>query len=473
MLNLKWRPKTRSAAAALWLDLALTLALGATHTAARAQQPAQAASASLAGTPAPSAAAATIITLDDAIRRAQMNEPAYRAAVGDAEVAKLDKQIAEASLLPSASGHTQAFYTQPNGRNNAAGQIGSQPAPKFIANNAIHEYATQVLVNENLSVAQLADAARTEALAAQARAQQEIARRGLVATVVDLYFSVQTTRQKLDLAQRTAGETDSFRDLTVKLEGGREVAHADVIKADLQSQQRHRDLEDAKLNEEKARLDLAVLLFPDPRTPYALAPADAVPPALPEQSAVEAAAQRNNPDLGGALAAIRAADKEVLANRAAYLPNLSLNFTYGIDAPQYALNGPGGVRNLGYATFATIDIPVWDWFSTQHRVQQSEIRRDEAKVTLTYTQKRLVTQLQEFYSEAATANAALASIQTSVAAAAESLRLTKMRYSAGEATVLEVVDAQNTRFTTDTELEDGLMRYRVALANLQTLTGAL
>ncbi|HEV2731946.1 MAG TPA: TolC family protein, partial [Terriglobales bacterium] len=57
--------------------------------------------------------------------------------------------------------------------------------------------------------------------------------------------------------------------------------------------------------------------------------------------------------------------------------------------------------------------------------------------------------------------------------AAESLRLTTLRYQAGEATALEVVDAQNTRTQSQNALNDGQVRFRVALANLQTLTGSL
>ena len=42
----------------------------------------------------------------------------------------------------------------------------------------------------------------------------------------------------------------------------------------------------------------------------------------------------------------------------------------------------------------------------------------------------------------------------------------------GEATALEVVDAQNTLTTTRNAYHDGQARYHVAIANLQTLTGA-
>ena len=41
------------------------------------------------------------------------------------------------------------------------------------------------------------------------------------------------------------------------------------------------------------------------------------------------------------------------------------------------------VKNLGYSASVTLDIPVWDWLATEHKVKQSEIRRDVAKVALT------------------------------------------------------------------------------------------
>ena len=56
-------------------------------------------------------------------------------------------------------------------------------------------------------------------------------------------------------------------------------------------------------------------------------------------------------------------------------------------------------------------------------------------------------------------------------AATENLRLNTLRYQAGEATILELVDAQNTVTQARNAYDDGLARYRAALANLQTLTG--
>jgi outer membrane protein TolC len=215
-----------------------------------------------------------------------------------------------------------------------------------------------------------------------------------------------------------------------------------------------------------------VLLFPDPRTPYTVQGEDNIA-ALGAKADVEQAAAKNNPELKSALASLNQSGAEVLAARAAYLPSLGLNTTYGIDAPQFAVNGPDGVRNLGYSASVTLDIPVWDWLATEHKVKQSEIRRDAAKVALTAAQRRLIAQIDETYSEAAAARDQLASLDASEQTAAESLRLTKLRYTAGEATVLEVVDAQGAYLTAANAREDGRVRYRTALAELQTLTGTM
>ena len=130
-----------------------------------------------------------------------------------------------------------------------------------------------------------------------------------------------------------------------------------MVKAQLEEQQRQRELSDAQVAAEKARLELAVLLFPDPRTPYTLAAAGDVRH-LPSRSEVDQAAAKNNPELKSALAALGVSNADVLAARAAYLPDLGLNVTYGIDAPQFAVNGPDKVRNLGYSASVTLDIPV-------------------------------------------------------------------------------------------------------------------
>jgi len=414
-----------------------------------------------------------LITLDEALKRAQSSEPTFAAALADSKVAGLDRAIAHAGLLPSVTYHNQALYTQPNGLTNQAGQgVSPQPSPIFIANNAVREYASQAVINEDIGLAQVSAVRRADAAAAVASAELEIARRGLVSTVTGLYYGLAAADQKLAIARRAKAEADDFVKLTGQREQVREAAHADTVKAQLEQQQRDRELSDAKINADKARLELAVLLFPDPRTPYTINVPD-TPAPLASRADVDQLASKNNAELKSALATLRVSDADVLTARAAYLPSLGLNYTYGIDAPQFAVNGPDGVKNLGYSAMATLDIPVWDWLATEHKVKQSEIKRDAAKVALTATQRRLIAQLDDAYAEAQAARDQLASLDASVTTAGESLRLTRLRYTGGEATVLEVVDAQAAFITVQNAREDGRVRYEAALAALQTLTGTM
>jgi outer membrane protein TolC len=420
-------------------------------------------------TPAAGASAVPVISLDDAIHRAEANDATFALAKADSRTTQLDRSIARAGLLPSATFHNQYLFTQGNGTSDRIGQTTTTPAPRFIANNAIHEYASLGMVNETLGLQQFSAVSLADANAAKAAAELEIARRGLVSAVVTLYYNLGAFEAMVGVTQRALDDANSFLTLTQQREQAREAAHADVLKAELQQQQRVRDLADARVALTKAHLELGVLLYPDPRTDFTTeAPA---PPALPDRADVEAAAGKNNAELKSALASLRASEAQVTSARAAYLPDLALNYTYGIDAPQFAVNGPGNARNLGYSASATLDIPLWDWLATEHKVKQSQILRDAAKVALSATQRRLVADLSEFYDEAAAARDQLASLEVSVTTAQESLRLTRLRYVGGEGTVLEVVDAQNSLVAAENAQASGIVRYQTALANLQTLTG--
>lgn len=424
-----------------------------------------------------SAASSVVIDLTEAVHRAEVADPTYAGAIAANKVAAQDRTIARSAFLPNVHYYNAYLFTQ--GQRLSAIELtklkasGQSTPPAFIASNSVHEYMSQAQVNETVGLGVFAQYKHAGAAAAFASAQQEVARRALVVYVVNAYFTLLAANGKQAVAQRAANEAEHFSALTRKLESGGEVAHADVVKADLQLEQRQRDLSDAGLAAEKARLDLGVLLFPDPRTDYKLADDFSQMPPVPALAAVQAAARQNNPDLRSALSAVQMADQDVNAARAAYLPDLTLNYSYGIDAAQFAINGPEGEHNLAYSAAVTLDIPVWDWFATQSRVRQAKAIRSVARTQLTSTQRQLVAELQEFYNEAHVSGMQLASLDQSVKDAQESLRLTNLRYTAGEATVLEVVDAQNTLTIAESARDDGVVRYQVALANLQTLTGVL
>jgi outer membrane protein TolC len=421
-------------------------------------------------TTTPPAGAPVRITLQQAIALARKAEPTYHNALTAAGIAKQDRVLARDALLPSVNFTTAELYTDPN---NSIFRV------KYIANNAPHEYVSQGDVHEVLDAAAFASYRRSAALAAVAKAQAEIAARGLVVTVVHAYFNVAAAEEKLSIAKRASDEGDKFLQLTQELEKGGEVAHADVIKAEIQTQDRHRQLSEAQLGLTNARLDLSVLVFPDFNDNFELVDDLHASVPLPPRAEFESQAAHENPEIRSALASVQAAGQEIIAARAGYFPSVTLDYWYGIDAERYATYTPptppetARIPNLGSAAQASLTLPLWNWGATQSRVKQAELRRNQTKVELSYAQRKLLAEMRSLYSEAETALNELAGLQRSSDLAADSLRLTTLRYKDGEATVLEVVDAQTTFAATNALYQDGALRYRIALANLQTLTGVL
>jgi outer membrane protein TolC len=456
--------------------VAASLAFFACGLASAAQEPppSEPVSAQQTAQPTNSSPVPLRITLQDALDRARKNSTQFQAALTTAALARQDRTQARNALLPTATYNNSAIYTQgvPLGAEKAIG------APVlFIANNAVHEYLSQADVHQVFDATAIANFRRVGAAAAVAKAQAEVASRGLVVTVVQSYYAISAARLKVETAKRLAEEGDRFLKVTQDLEQGGEVAHSDVIKAELQARDRQRQLREAQLGYLNARLNLAVLIFPAFNDNFEVAEDLHQPVPLPTLAEVQQRAARDNPDVRAALAAVQQAGYDVFGARAGYFPALSIDYFYGIDASHFAVNtaipGDGKVSNLGSSIVATLNIPVWNWGTTQSRVKQAELRRAQSKRELSLAQRKLLAEIQSLYAEAETALNELEGLARSAQLAEESQKLITLRYQNGESTVLEVVDAQTTFATANAAYQDGAVRYRVALANLQTLTGVL
>jgi len=418
------------------------------------------------------------ITLQDALERARKYGGQIQTANLAAMQAREDRAQARANTLPSVNAFNQFIYTEGNGT----------PSGVFVANDGVHVYNEQAVVHEDLlSLVRHGEIRRAMAAEAIARAKIEVAARGVSSTVIQDYYAIVAAQRKLGNSQTSLKEAERFFDLTQKQEKGGEVAHADVIKAQIDLQQRQRDVKEAELAIEKARIALGVLIFPNFSADFAVVDDLAEAAELPAVDS--AAAATSSPDIKVAAAGVQEAGWEVSVARYQFLPSFGVDVFYGIDANQFAATSSGPVdatgrstlpnfqinnrQNLGYSAQLTLTVPVWNWGATRSKVKQAELKRDQAQLDLSLAQRTLQSNLATAYAEARAALGELDSLRSSMTLAAESLRLTVLRYQAGEATALEVVDAQNTVTLARNANDDGLARYRVALANLKVLTGSL
>jgi outer membrane protein TolC len=417
----------------------------------------------------PSGAPLTL-TLKDALMRAQENAPQLLAAISDAKSAREDVLQARAGRLPSASVRSEYLGTQGGG---------ILATGRFVTNDGVHVYREWAVLHQDFTAALLRTGTeRASAAELTARAKTEIARRAVAATVTKSYYTLLSTQRKYATAQEAVDQAKRYLQVSQDLERGGEAAHSDVIKSQLQVAGQDQAFRDARLAMDNARLDLAVLLFRDFDQNFTIVDDLSLAPALPSFEETQTLAGQQNPDILEANNALRVATLDVSIARQAYLPSVSADFVYGIEANALALHSTvaadparGKQNNLGYFLTATLTMPVWDWGVRSSKVKQAALKREQAKVELTSTQRELIRNLRGYYREAEVAKEQVDSLKATVDLAAESLRLNSLRYQGGEATILELVDAQATLTQARNAYDDGMIRYRLAVANLQTLTG--
>lgn len=402
------------------------------------------------------------LTLRDALTRARAVSPQLLSANLAARIAREDAAQAKAALLPTAQAFNQFIYTQPNDTLTGI----------FVSNDGPHVYNEQLQIHGDIyAPGKWADYRRAIAAEAVARARADLAARGIVATVAQNFYGFAVGQRKFANARTNLDDAQRFLDITSKLEAGGEAAHVDVIKAQIQVEQRERELQDAQLALEKARIALAVLIFPDYRLGFTVVDDLETPTPLPEYPVIQGLASNNNPDIRAAQAAVRQSNYEIASARAGFYPSLSFDYFFGINANQFAIHDPEGHNLLGSVAQAQLTVPLWTWGATRSKVRQAESRAQQARVDLSATQRELLGNLNSFYLEAQAAVSQLNSLRRSVQLSDDNLRLTLLRYQAGESTAQEVVDAQTQLAVARNAYDDGLVRYRLAIANLQTLTG--
>jgi outer membrane protein TolC len=350
-----------------------------------------------------------------------------------------------------------------------------------VTNDGVHVYKEWGILHQEFSANTLLATGvdRAQAAEALARAKAEIAQRGLAVTVTKNYYTLVTTQRKYATAQTAVQQALDFLQRTQQNERAGQVAHADVVKADIQYQQQKNSLQESTLAMSNARLNLAVLLFPTLNENFTVVDDMDSARALPSFPEIQLMAEKENPELRAAEQAVRQATVDVRSAKYAFYPSLTFDGVYGIEANAFALHSTvaaapqaGPVPNLGYFITANLTIPIFDWGVRRSKVKQSQIHEQQARVELSQTQRQLVTNLYLYYNEAMVALASVDSLRHTADLASESLRLTNLRYQAGESTSLEVVDAQKTALDARNAYDDAQNRYRVALATLQNLTGA-
>jgi outer membrane protein TolC len=182
-----------------------------------------------------------------------------------------------------------------------------------------------------------------------------------------------------------------------------------------------------------------------------------------------------------ALETVQEASLDVKSAKTAFLPTITLDTDYGIEANCFGLHctqaafdaaKTGLLPTLGYFLTASLNVPIWDWGTLRSKLHQAEYKQEAAKATLSLAKRTAASELIAIYDEALVARAGLEEARRTAELAAEALRLTNLRYTGGASPATEVVDSETTLVTARNAYADAQVRYRTLLTNLQAFTGS-
>ncbi|GCL66041.1 efflux transporter outer membrane subunit [Pseudaquabacterium pictum] len=313
-------------------------------------------------------------------------------------------------------------------------------------------------------LANLSEAAFAQWLAtSQAQRATELS---VVAAVLQASLALQADDELLALARQTLAS----REQTLKLVQLRESAGA-ASQLELQAQlglvaQARATLAQLERQQAQDTNALALLLGgPVQAAPAAAGTALAGDAWLAEVPAgLSSAVLLRRPDVMQAESALRAADANIAAARAAFLPSISLTGQAGQVSPQLSGLFQGG--NFAYTAAANLALTVFDGGRRQANLESAQAARVAAQAQYERAIQAAFRETADALAGGATWRNQREALELQRSAARETARLTTLRAEQGAASTLELLEAQRSLFAAEQAVLQarlGELNNRVAL----------
>lgn len=407
------------------------------------------------------------LSLDEALRLANAQASTSQSAVINERLAAEDVRQAQTAFLPKVSAPLSYIYTTP-----ALGLPAGEPrTPSFISADGIGVTDAFVNVAGDFDIAGRlrASLARNRALLAAARAGTEVARRELAQAVVEAYYGLALANAQRRAAEGNLAAAEEFEHITSLLLSGGEVASVDLTRAHLQTLVRRDELERARAGEEVAAGALRVFVGYDFSKPISTTDLALAMPIDSDYRQFKAEEVSHRPEFIQLDQQQRAAEQEIKIARADRLPSLSYSINGGFDTD--SLKAPRLKEHSGVSAAISFSIPIFDWGASRSRERQARLRVDLAENERTIALRGFTQQFYAARAQVDSARARIALAREGISKAQDNVSASIARYRAGEASIVEVTDAQTTLVEQRNALYQSIFDYQTALARLKQATG--
>ncbi len=132
---------------------------------------------------------------------------------------------------------------------------------------------------------------------------------------------------------------------------------------------------------------------------------------------------------------------------------------------------PTKAKNIGMA-FATLSIPISQWWGGTHAVRRQKVRQLQAEITYDEAKEKLAIDNRSAYLKVIEAHKQIGIARTSVEEAEENLRMHTEQYQTGTITIAELLDAETLNRKAQNQLSSAIADYQIRLADYQRKVSA-
>ena len=393
------------------------------------------------------------LTLADAVRIAEANEPSLRSARADVRAAEARVDEARAPLLPQVAATAQA---------SRSGAFRSRVSPENQWTGGLT--AQQLVWDFGTASAGLAGA-RASARAQAATARE--ARLSIDAQVRSAFVEAHAARALVAIARETlANQGAQLEKVRAFVEVGSK-PESDLAQARSQVAQSRLALVQAGSRQSLARVQLHRALGLTGTPGYELAE-ETVPAVAGEDGPVEAlgsSVDAGRPAIQRAAYLAAAQERAVEKARGGWLPSL------GIFAGASAIGARPTDVDGGWSAGATLSWSLLDGGLTRARVHEAAATLESLRAGEETVRQDAQLELAQVLSTIHGAKSAWDAAAEAVSAAGEQLRLAAARYEAGAGTLLEVNDAQAAAASASAQGVEAELQLAQARAQLLALLG--
>lgn len=406
-----------------------------------------------------------MISLQQAIDLSLVQVSAYRNAELNSLISTEDVRQAKAGFVPKVSVPLNFIYSSPS-----LGPTRPRP-PAFLGANAITEYQALIEASGEIDTSGKLKAtlAKNNALLESAKAGSEVAKRDLIQSVTESYYTLALASAKRAGAESNLEIAAEFERVTKLNVDAGEVAPIDLVRARLQTQNRRDEFEQAKSDENVNSVALKFLIGGDLTQPVTTTDLLIELPAADEVERFSAATLQSRPEFAQYAADAQVAEKDIALARSERRPQLTYSVGAGFVSDSLRLtplkNQTGVQATVGFT------IPIFDGGASKSRETQAKLKLQQVENQRQIADRQFAQEFFSYRDQALSARGRISLLAATIRDAEANVSTSVSRYRAGEAQISEVIDAQNLLVTQKQSFYKAIFDYQIAKSRLARSVG--